>query len=47
VYMELYVDNAILASPSKRAIELVIAALSRIFELKFGDATTFVGDDRN
>jgi len=33
VYMALYVDDAILTSPSKRAI----AALSRTFELKLGN----------
>jgi len=43
VYMALYVYDAILASPSKLSIELVIAALIRTFELKVGDATTFVG----
>jgi len=34
VYMALYLDDAVLTSPSKRAIDSVIAALSRTFELK-------------
>jgi len=41
--MALYVDDAIVASPSKRAIESVTAELSKTFELKVGEATTFVG----
>jgi len=45
--MTLYVDDAILALPSKRAIELVIATFSRIFELKVGDTTMFVGIEIN
>jgi len=44
--MALYVDDAILTSPSKRAIESVIA-ISRTFELKIGEATTFVGIEIN
>jgi len=32
-----------MASPSKRAIESVTAELSKTFELKVGEATTFVG----
>jgi len=47
MYIALYIDDTILASPSKLAIESVIAALSRIFELKIGDATTFVGIEIN
>jgi len=43
----LYVDDAILALPSKRAIESVIASLSKIFELKVGEATMFVGIEIN
>jgi len=42
VYMVLYVDDAIVASPSKRAIESVTAKLSKTFELKVEEATTFV-----
>jgi len=45
--MALYVDDAILASPPKRAIESMIAVLSRTFELKIGDTTTFVGIEIN
>jgi len=40
--MALYVDDAILASSSIRAIESVIESLSKVFELKVGEATTFV-----
>jgi len=47
VYMVLYVNDAIMASSSKRAIELVIAEFSKTFELKVGDATTFVGIEIN
>jgi len=47
MYIAFYVDDAILVSPSKRAIESVIAALSRIFELKIREATTFVGIEIN
>jgi len=43
VYMAFYVDDAIVASPSKRAIESVTAELSKTFELKVGEATIFVG----
>jgi len=43
VYMALYIDDAILASSSIRAIESVIESLSKVFELKVGEATTFVG----
>jgi len=43
VYIALYVDDAIVASPSKRAIESVTEELSKTFELKVGEATTFVG----
>jgi len=32
-----------MASPSKRAIESVTAEFSKTFELKVGEATTFVG----
>jgi len=45
VYMALYVDD--MASPSKRAIELVIAELSKTFELKVGETTTFEGIEIN
>jgi len=43
VYMALYVDDAIVASSSKRAIESITAELSKTFELKVGKAITFVG----
>jgi len=43
VYIALYVDDAIMASPSKRAIESVTAELSKTFDLKVGEATIFVG----
>jgi len=43
VYMALYVDDAILASSSIRAIDSVIESLSKVFELKVGEASTFVG----
>jgi len=41
--MAFYVDDAIVASPSKRAIESVTAELSKTFELKVGEMTIFVG----
>jgi len=47
VYTALYVDDAILISPSKRVIESVIAAFSRIFELKVRETTMFVGIEIN
>jgi len=42
VYMAFYVDDTIVASLSKRAIESVTAELSKTFELKIGEATIFV-----
>jgi len=43
VYTAFYVDDAIVASPSKRAIESVTAELSKTYELKVGEGTTFGG----
>jgi len=43
VYMALYVDDAIWASSSITAIESVIESVSKVFELKVGEATTLVG----
>jgi len=43
VYIALYIDDTIVASLSKRAIESVVAKFSKTFELKLVEATTFLG----